>query len=101
MSPAAPAQIAQGVLAHERRALAKAITLIESTLAADRTLADELLNSLLPHSGAALRVGCSNVTAARLGPCTTGAATCWVQAASRLTRPSDRSRRRAEGMGKV
>jgi LAO/AO transport system kinase len=54
-----PAQIAQGVLARERRALAKAITLIESTLAADRPLADELLNTLLPHSGAALRIGIS------------------------------------------
>jgi LAO/AO transport system kinase len=61
LSPSSPAQIAQGVLAHERRALAKAITLIESTLAADRPLADELLNSLLPHSGAALRIGISGV----------------------------------------
>lgn len=59
MIPSSPAQVAQGVLAHERRALAKAITLIESTLAADRPLADELLNRLLPHSGAALRIGIS------------------------------------------
>lgn len=61
MTAPSPAQIAQGVLARERRALAKAITLLESTLAADRPLADELLNALLPHSGAALRIGISGV----------------------------------------
>ncbi len=58
---ASPAQIASGVLARERRALAKAITLIESTRPEDRARADELLNALLPRSGAALRLGISGV----------------------------------------
>ena len=58
---ASPAQIAEGVLARERRALAKAITLIESTRAEDRPRADELLNALLPRAGAALRLGISGV----------------------------------------
>jgi LAO/AO transport system kinase len=60
--PAAePASIAAGVLARERRALAKAITLLESTRPEDRARADELLNTLLPRTGAALRIGISGV----------------------------------------
>lgn len=55
------ASIASGVLARERRALAKAITLLESTRADDRARADELLNTLLPHTGSALRIGISGV----------------------------------------
>ena len=45
----------------QRRAMAKAITLLESTRADHRALADSLLNSLLPHSGKALRIGISGV----------------------------------------
>ena len=45
----------------KRRALAKAITLIESTRAEHREQADELLNFLLPHTGGAIRVGISGV----------------------------------------
>jgi LAO/AO transport system kinase len=44
-----------------RRALAKAITLIESTRAQDRAEADALLAAALPRSGASLRVGISGV----------------------------------------
>lgn len=55
------ASIASGVLARERRALAKAITLLESTRVDDRARADELLNTLLPHTGSALRIGISGV----------------------------------------
>ncbi len=58
---AAPAALAAAILAGERRALAKAITLLESTRAADRADADELLNVLLPNTGAALRIGVSGV----------------------------------------
>ena len=41
----------------QRRAMAKAITLLESTRADHRLQADELLTALLPHSGRALRLG--------------------------------------------
>jgi LAO/AO transport system kinase len=45
----------------QRRAVAKAITLLESTRADHRSRADELLNALLPHSGRAFRLGLSGV----------------------------------------
>jgi LAO/AO transport system kinase len=45
----------------QRRALAKAITLLESKRADHRLLADEFLNALLPLSGGALRLGVSGV----------------------------------------
>ncbi len=44
-----------------RRALAKAITLLESTLPAHRAQADALLTEILPLSGGAVRVGLSGV----------------------------------------
>jgi LAO/AO transport system kinase len=47
--------------AAQRRALAKAITLLESTRADHRARADALLNTVLPHSGRALRLGISGV----------------------------------------
>ena len=45
----------------QRRAIAKAITLLESTRPSDRPRADALLDALLPHSGKSLRVGISGV----------------------------------------
>jgi LAO/AO transport system kinase len=45
----------------QRRALAKAITLLESTRASHRAEADALLNALLPHTGKSLRLGLSGV----------------------------------------
>jgi len=45
----------------QRRAMAKAITLLESTRADHRVQADELLTALLPHTGKALRLGISGV----------------------------------------
>ncbi len=45
----------------QRRALAKAVTLLESTRADHRTDADAMLNALLPHSGRSLRIGLSGV----------------------------------------
>ena len=45
----------------QRRALAKTITLLESTRADHRLRADELLNALLPHTGKAARIGISGV----------------------------------------
>ncbi len=45
----------------QRRAIAKAITLLESTRPDHRACADELLNALLPDTGHALRLGISGV----------------------------------------
>jgi len=45
----------------QRRAIAKAITLLESTRADHRARADEVLNALLPASGRSLRLGISGV----------------------------------------
>ena len=47
--------------AQQRRAMAKAITLLESTRADHRAQADELLTAMLPHTGKALRLGISGV----------------------------------------
>ncbi|MFO1377126.1 MAG: methylmalonyl Co-A mutase-associated GTPase MeaB [Steroidobacteraceae bacterium] len=58
---AADQAVADGVRRGERRALAKAITLLESTRREDRARADSLLNSLLPDTGRALRLGISGV----------------------------------------
>ena len=45
----------------QRRAIAKAITLLESTRADHRAQGDELLTALLPHTGRSLRLGISGV----------------------------------------
>jgi LAO/AO transport system kinase len=45
----------------QRRAMAKAITLLESTRADHRQQADELLTALLPHTGQSFRLGISGV----------------------------------------
>ena len=45
----------------QRRALAKTITLLESTRADHRVRADQLLTALLPHTGRSLRLGISGV----------------------------------------
>ena len=45
----------------QRRAIAKAITLLESTRVDHRMQADELLTALLPHTGKAFRLGISGV----------------------------------------
>jgi LAO/AO transport system kinase len=51
--------LAAGVRAANRRALAKAITLIESTRGEHRVLAQKLLALLLPATGTAIRMGIS------------------------------------------
>ena len=45
----------------QRRSIAKAITLLESTRADHRAQADELLTALLPHTGKSFRLGISGV----------------------------------------
>lgn len=52
-------EIAAGVLAGERRALARSITLVESVRSDHRADADDLLQLLLPHAGGAARIGIS------------------------------------------
>jgi LAO/AO transport system kinase len=47
------------VLSGDRRALARAITLIESTRRDHRVAAGELLEALMPHTGNSIRVGIS------------------------------------------
>jgi LAO/AO transport system kinase len=47
------------ILAGDRRALATAITLIESTRPDDRAAAEDLLRTFLAHSGKAVRIGIS------------------------------------------
>ena len=49
------------LLAGDRRALAQAITLIESTRSDHRTRADALLAAVLPHSGKSVRLGITGV----------------------------------------
>jgi len=60
-----PATLAAAILGADaparRRALAKAITLVESTRSDHRAQADLLLEALLPHSGGSLRLGISGV----------------------------------------
>jgi LAO/AO transport system kinase len=53
--------LAEQVLAGDRRALAQAITLIESNRPQDRNPARALLESLVPHSGKSFRLGISGV----------------------------------------
>lgn len=54
-------EYAKGVLAGDRGTLARAITLVESTRADHRRLAQELLVELLPASGGAHRIGITGV----------------------------------------
>ena len=60
-----PDQIISGVVAGspaaQRRAMAKAITLLESTRADHRLQADGLLSALMPHTGRSFRLGISGV----------------------------------------
>jgi LAO/AO transport system kinase len=54
-------QYVDGVLSGDRAVLARAITLIESRLAADSEQAARLLDSVLPHTGASRRLGITGV----------------------------------------
>jgi LAO/AO transport system kinase len=56
--------LVDGVLTGQRRALAKAITLIESTRADHQRRAQQVLNALLPKTGNAIRIGISGVPGA-------------------------------------
>jgi LAO/AO transport system kinase len=58
-APEVPADLAGRVLAGDRRALAQAITLVESRREADRGAAEALLDAILPRTGGAVRLGVS------------------------------------------
>ena len=49
----------EGLLRGERAALARGLTLVESTLERDRTMSNQLLEALWPSSGKAIRLGIS------------------------------------------
>jgi LAO/AO transport system kinase len=57
-------ELLDGVLAGDRTILARAITLIESSRATDRELAEQLIEDCLPHSGNSIRVGITGVPGA-------------------------------------
>ena len=52
---------AEAILSGDRRALAKAITLVESARPQDRKASQDLLNVLLPHTGNSIRIGITGV----------------------------------------
>ncbi len=54
-------QYCDGVLSGDRMILAKAITVIESTLPTDQKLAQDILQRILSHTGSATRVGITGV----------------------------------------
>jgi LAO/AO transport system kinase len=58
---ASPEELARDLRAGDRRALAKAITLVESTRADHHGVAQRLLERLLPYTGTANRVGITGV----------------------------------------
>ena len=61
MGPQNPQKLAEAVRAGDRRSLAQAITLIESTRSEDRDAATQLLELLAPHAGQSIRIGISGV----------------------------------------
>ncbi|WP_437746204.1 methylmalonyl Co-A mutase-associated GTPase MeaB [Sorangium sp. So ce1504] len=56
-----PRQLVDGLLAGDRAALARAITLAESSLPRHQELAEEVLERCLPHAGGATRLGITGV----------------------------------------
>ena len=64
MKSSDPKHYIQGVLGRDRRVLAKAITLVESSLPSDEEIARQVLDALLPHTGSALRLGITGLPGA-------------------------------------
>ena len=56
-----PEKLATALRGGDRRSLARAITLIESTRSADREAAMQLMEILTPHTGRSIRIGISGV----------------------------------------
>ena len=57
-------ELVNGILAGDRIVLARAITLVESLKPSDRSLAEEVIEACLPHSGRSIRVGITGVPGA-------------------------------------
>jgi LAO/AO transport system kinase len=57
-------ELAAGVRSRERAAIGRALTLVESSLATERDVAQELLATLSPATGAARRIGISGLPGA-------------------------------------
>ncbi|MBX0334581.1 methylmalonyl Co-A mutase-associated GTPase MeaB [Pontibacter sp. HSC-14F20] len=51
----------EGILAGDRVMLSRAITLVESRLASDLDLAQDVINQVLPHAGKSVRIGITGV----------------------------------------
>ncbi len=65
MAPKHPSSYyCDGVLARDRRILAKTITLLESSRSDHQELAREVLDELMPHTGHAIRLGITGVPGA-------------------------------------
>jgi len=60
-NPKLLAELKKGVLAGDRTALARAITLVESTRAEDKLAAVELIEALLPNAGKSIRIGVTGI----------------------------------------
>ena len=56
-----PQNYIDGVLNQERRMVSKTITLIESSLPSHQEMARKIIDSLLPHTGNAVRFGITGV----------------------------------------
>ncbi len=54
-------KLTEGILGRKRRALAQAITLAESTRKDDMALSQQVLQSLMPHTGNSVRIGITGV----------------------------------------
>ena len=59
-----PEELVQGILEGNRRALAKSITLVESSRAQDAKLADEILSGISKKQTSSIRIGISGVPGA-------------------------------------
>lgn len=77
-------ELADGILAGQRRALARGITLVESSRAEDRTLAEELLERVYPRTGRSFRLGLSGVPGAGKSTFIESFGLAWIERGSRL-----------------
>jgi len=64
MTPKDMQEYIRGVLVHDRRAIAKTITLIESCHIGHKELAHSIINCLMPYTGKAIRIGITGVPGA-------------------------------------
>ncbi len=56
-----PETYIEGIFRGDRLILSRAITLVESTLPSDRTLAAEVVQGIMPHTGQSVRIGITGV----------------------------------------